>query len=201
VEYGYGRVSTVVQDASLQRDAFVRAGVSVMVLEKASGAAARPRLRALLERITVGDVVTVWKLDRLGRSLQDLLAILDELHSKGAAFRSLSEPVDTRPPAGKLMFSVLGAVAEFERSIIRERCFAGQIAAFRRGVKLGRRRHSTPPEVVAEMRAIYATGNFTYPEVGALFNLHGSTAKRLITGRSSRKRMPVLGRLLDEGRK
>lgn len=140
MQYGYGRVSTLVQDTALQEDAFRRAGVQQMVLEKQSGASTRPRLRALLARLSAGDVVTVYKLDRMGRSLQDLLAILDQINAAGASFRSLTEPIDTATPAGKLMYSILGAVAEFERSLIRERSVAGQIAAVRRGAKLGRKR-------------------------------------------------------------
>jgi DNA invertase Pin-like site-specific DNA recombinase len=194
--YGYGRVSTVLQDTSLQEDAFKRAGVDVVVTEKWSGVGARPALRALLAKLVAGDEVVVYKLDRLGRSLQDLLGILDQINAAGASFRSMTEPLETGTAAGKLMFSILGAVAEFERSLIRERTLAGQIAAYQRGVVLGRQKHATPPEVVEEMRALYATGEFTYPEIGALFNKHGSTAKRLITGRSSRARMPVLGPLI-----
>lgn len=200
MRYGYGRVSTVLQDTALQEDAFKRAGVRKVVTEKWSSVGARPQLQALLVQLRPGDELIVYKLDRMGRSLQDLLLILDRILASGAAFRSLTEPIDTRTPAGKLMYSILGAVAEFERSMIRERSIAGQLAAYRRGVPLGRRRVSRPPEVVEEMRAIYASGEFTYPDIGALFGCHGSTAKRLITGRPSRPRMPVLSRYLDNVR-
>lgn len=140
MQYGYGRVSTLQQDTALQEDAFKRAGVQRIVMEKWSGVGARPQLRMLLARLKAGDEVVVYKLDRLGRSLQDLLSILDQINASGARFRSLTEPIDTGTPAGKLMYSILGAVAEFERSIIRERVVAGQIAARRRGQKWGRPR-------------------------------------------------------------
>lgn len=188
----------MLQDTALQEDAFKRAGVHRVILEKWSGAGTRPKLRQLLTMLKPSDELVVYKLDRLGRSLQDLLAILDGINAAGATFRSMTEPIDTNTPAGKLMYSILGAVAEFERSLIRERSIAGQLAAHRRGVRLGRRKDATPPEVVAEMKALYATGEFTYPELGALFGRHGSTAKRLVTGRPSRRRMPVLGRFLNE---
>jgi DNA invertase Pin-like site-specific DNA recombinase len=201
MQYGYGRVSSLLQDTALQEDAFRRAGVRKVVTEKWSGVGARPELKALLARLQPGDVLVVWKLDRMGRGLQDLLGILSRVMEAGAGFRSLTEPIDITTPAGKLMYSILGAVAEFERSMIRERSIAGQVAAYRRGVHLGRRPGSRPPEVVAEMRALYETGEFTYPEIGGLFGCHGSTAKRLITGKPSRPRMPVLARYLDGMRK
>lgn len=197
MQYGYGRVSTVLQDTALQEDAFKRAGVDQLVFEKLSSVGARPALIRLLQQLRPGDVVVVYKLDRMGRSLQDLLSLLERIHAAGAGFRSLTEPIDTATAAGKLMYSILGAVAEFERSLIRERSLAGQVAAFKRGVKLGRRKDATPLEVVEEMKALYRTGVFTYPEIGALFDRHGSTAKRLITGKSSRPKMPVLGSYVD----
>lgn len=137
---GYGRVSTNKQDAALQEDAFRRAGVHQVITEKWSSVGHRPELMRLLARLGPGDELVVWKLDRMGRSLQDLLAILDRIQATGAAFRSLTEPIDTRTHAGRLMFSILGAVAEFERSIIRERSTAGIHAAIARGVKWGPRR-------------------------------------------------------------
>lgn len=137
---GYARVSTVDQETRLQRDALRRAGVGVIFEEKASAAGRRPRLEACLHRVARGDVLVVWKLDRLARSLRDLLTILERLHASGAGIRSLTEPIDTATPAGVLMVQVLGAVAQFERSIIRERVVAGQRAARARGQRWGARR-------------------------------------------------------------
>lgn len=154
MHYGYGRVSTVLQDTALQEDAFKRAGVQKIILEKWSSVGARPQLMALLARLQPGDTVVVYKLDRLGRSLQDLLGMLDRIGQAGATFRSLTEPIDTTTPAGKLMYSILGAVAEFERSLIRERAVAGQVAAIRRGARIGRPKRLTDDQELEVIEAV-----------------------------------------------
>lgn len=136
---GYARVSTLQQDTALQRAAFARAGVRRVVEEKRSGGAARPLLDALLARLKPGDVVVVYKIDRLARSLVDLLRILQRITDAGAQFRSLTEPLETATPVGRMMLQLLGAFAEFERALIRERCMAGLQAAMARGVAVGRR--------------------------------------------------------------
>ena len=130
---GYARASTNDQETRLQRDALRKAGAERVYEEKASAVAKRPELERCLANMRPGDVLVVWKLDRLARSLRDLLTILERLHAAGAGIRSLTEPVDTATPAGMLMVQVLGAVAQFERSIIRERVMAGQRAARARG--------------------------------------------------------------------
>src|SRR6185312_1862423 len=99
--------------------------------EQSSSVGSRPELQRLLSTIRPGHRVVVYKLDRLARSLKDLLNILDRLERAGAGFRSLTEPIDTHTPAGRLMLQVLGSVAEFERSLIRERVVSGQLAAIR----------------------------------------------------------------------
>lgn len=180
----------------MQLRALRRAGVRKVYQEKTSSVGTRPEFQKLLGGLQRGDMVTVYKLDRVARSLKDLLAILERLETIGAGFQSLTEPIDTATPAGRLMLQMLGAVAEFERSLIRERSIAGQLSAYRRGVALGRRKHSTPPETVGEMKALYSTGNFTYPDVAAFFGVHPSTAKRLITGKTTRPTMPVLREFL-----
>jgi DNA invertase Pin-like site-specific DNA recombinase len=195
---GYARVSTLGQETNLQIDALEKAGVSVIYQEKTSSVGARPELHKLLDCLSKGDCLVVYKMDRIARSLKDLMSILERVQSVGANIRSLTEPLDTSVPVGIFMVQVLGAVAQLERSIIRERSVAGQIAAYRRGVQLGRKKHATPPEKVEEMRALYATGEHTYPSVAKIFGVHASTAKRLITGKSSRQKMPVLGRYLEE---
>jgi DNA invertase Pin-like site-specific DNA recombinase len=198
MKYGYGRVSTVMQDTRLQEDAFQRAGVDQVVTEKWSGVGARPRLQALIARLVPGDEVIVYKLDRLGRSLQDLLLTLERMNAAGAAFRSLTEPIDTRTPAGKLMFSMLGAVAEFERSLIRERVVAGQVAAYRRGVKFGRRRTYTH-EQEKEMFARWVLGA-RIKDIAEDFGCATATVHRFIAsqlGEKERVRLPVLGPLLE----
>lgn len=189
---GYARVSTSDQETRLQMDALKAAGVGAVYSEKGSSVGPRPQLRRALADMRRGQILVVWKLDRLARSLKDLLALLDQLRSMGCSLRSLTEPIDTSSALGEFVLQMLGAVAQFERSLIRERAIAGQIAAYKRGVKLGRRHHSANQETISEMRVLYATGSFTYPDIAAFFGVHPSTAKRLITGRDSRPRMPVL---------
>lgn len=132
--YGYARVSTSDQETTMQIDALNRASVDVVFQEKTSSVGGRPELRKLLAILGKNDLLIVYKLDRLARSLKDLLSILEQIEKAGCGFRSLTEPIDTVSPAGKLMLNILGSVAEFERSLIRERSIAGQIAA----IKLGR---------------------------------------------------------------
>ncbi len=134
---GYARVSTVDQDTDMQLQALRRAGVRRVFAEQSSSVGARPELQRLLCTVRPGQRVVVYKLDRLARSLKDLLSILDRLERAGAGFQSLTEPIDTQTPAGRLMLQVLGSVAEFERSLIRERVVSGQVAALRRGVRFG----------------------------------------------------------------
>lgn len=146
MNYGYARVSTNDQETTLQIDALTRAGVDQITQEKSSSIGKRPALRALLPRLQKGDVLIVYKLDRLARSLKDLLQILEQLEHCGCGFRSLTEPIDTVSPAGKLMLNILGSVAEFERSLIRERAIAGQVAAIRQGRWPGRPRALNPAQ-------------------------------------------------------
>lgn len=196
--YGYARVSTKDQETRMQIDALQAAGAQDIRQEKCSSVGTRPELRNLLAELKKGDVLLVYKMDRIARSLKDLLEILDGLSKVGATIKSLTEPLDTSGPIGTFMVQVLGAVAQLERSIIRERSMAGQIAAYKRGVQLGRKKHATPPDVVAEMKRLRATGNYTWAALGSRFGVHESTAKRLVTGKTSRKKMPVLGKYLDD---
>lgn len=137
---GYARVSTLDQDTTLQLDALRRAGAKRVFEEKLSAVAKRPRLEAMLYCLRRGDEVLVYKLDRLARSLADLLRVLERIKQCGATIRSLTEPIDTNTPIGVLMLQQLGAFAQFERSMIRERCAAGTRAAMARGVRWGRPR-------------------------------------------------------------
>jgi DNA invertase Pin-like site-specific DNA recombinase len=138
--YGYARVSMLHQETNLQLDAFARAGVEVVFEEKASSVGRRPELERLLTVVQAGDAIVVYRLDRLARSLRDLLRILDRVAAVGCSFRSLTEPIDTSTPIGTFILQVLGAVAELERNIIRERSVAGQVAAINRGAVIGRPR-------------------------------------------------------------
>ena len=140
---GYMRVSSADdrQSVDLQRDALVAAGVDDRHLhtDKASGARDdRPGLKACLDYLKAGDTLVVWKLDRLGRSLPHLLTIVTDLKARGVAFRSLTEQMDTTTPHGELLFSIVGALAQYERALTRERVVAGLAAAKRRGRRGGR---------------------------------------------------------------
>ncbi|WP_234733250.1 recombinase family protein [Tellurirhabdus bombi] len=137
---GYARVSTTDQNPELQLDALKAAGCERIFIDKSSGTKAeRPELSKLKEQLRRGDVMVVWRLDRLGRSLQHLISWIDFLQIEGVEFRSLTEMLDTSTPTGKLVFHVTGAFAEFERNIIVERTNAGLKAARARGRKGGRR--------------------------------------------------------------
>lgn len=140
---GYMRFSSADdrQSVDLQRYALIAAGVDERHLhhDKASGAKDdRPGLKACLEDLRSGDCLVVWKLDRLGRSLPHLLSIIARLKERGIAFRSLTEQMDTTTPHGELLFSIFGALAQYERSLTRERVIAGLAAAKRRGRRGGR---------------------------------------------------------------
>ena len=135
---GYARVSTEGQDLEPQIVALKAAGCTEIVEEKASGTdRGRPELAALLSRIRGGDTLVVVRIDRLARSLAHLLDVLDRLRGEGAHFRSLSDPIDTASPTGRLVIQVIGAIAEFERNLIAERTKAGLAVAKARGKKLG----------------------------------------------------------------
>ena len=151
LRFGYVRCSTVDQDEVLQLDAMEAAGVDRVFTDKASGALeSRPALDALLGQLRAGDTVVVWRLDRLGRSLRHLIDVMSDLDRRGVALASLRESIDTSTPGGRLVFHVFGALAEFERDLIRERTAAGLAAARARGDRVvappcGRRRSSPRP--------------------------------------------------------
>src|SRR5215210_3684767 len=138
MQIGYARVSTEEQTLALQLDAFTTAGVDKVFTDTASGAKAdRPGLTEALAFARPGDVLVVWRLDRLGRSLPHLIQTLTDLAARGVGFRSLTEAIDTTTPGGKLIFHIFGALAEFERDLIQNRTRAGLTAARARGRKGG----------------------------------------------------------------
>jgi DNA invertase Pin-like site-specific DNA recombinase len=151
---GYARVSTLDQDPALQLDALKAAGCERIYEERASGAKDdRPQLARALDHMRKGDVLVVWKLDRLARSLKQLVLILDDLGQLGIGFRCLAPAMDTTSPEGRLLYSITAAFAEFEREIIRQRTRAGLIAALARGRKGGRPR-AMNHDKIAKARAM-----------------------------------------------
>ena len=145
---GYGRVSKQEQHLELQLDKLREKGCSKIFTDKISGAKfEREQLNAALAYLRQGDTLVVWKLDRLGRSLRHLIDTVMELQKRGIGFISLTENIDTTSPGGKLIFHFMGALAEFERDLIRERTMAGLEAARARGKKGGRKRKLTPQQI------------------------------------------------------
>src|ERR1035441_5019558 len=142
MKYGYARVSTDDQNPALQLAALKKDECKTIFKDKGlSGATTkRPALLRCLKKLERGDTLTVWKLDRLGRSLRDLITMLDDLKDRGVAFRSLTEAIDTHTPTARAMWQMIEILAELERSLISERTRAGVNAAKNRGVKFGRKR-------------------------------------------------------------
>jgi len=176
---GYARVSTKDQETDLQMDALRRAGVTEIFEEKASSVGTRPQLRLCLAALRPGDVFVIYKLDRVARSLPDLLSILADIKAAGALVKSLTEPLDTTTAMGSFVIQILGAVAELERGIIRERSIAGQRAARDRGIMPGRAR-ALSPESEAEVVRLYATGEYTLNNLAKLFEVSDSVVKRAV---------------------
>ena len=140
MKIGYARVSTIEQNLNLQRDALKAAGCGKIIEDKASGSKVkRDGLERVRELLRPGDVLAVWRLDRLGRSLKHLIELMGELEGQGIGFQSTTEAIDTTTPGGKLVFHMFAALAEFERNLIRERTHAGLEAARARGRKGGRK--------------------------------------------------------------
>jgi DNA invertase Pin-like site-specific DNA recombinase len=176
---GYARVSKADdQDTAAQVSAMKAAGCARVYEEKASGGRwDRPQLHRMLDHLRDGDVVVVWKLDRLSRSLKDLLHILEKIDAAGANFRSLTETIDTSGPAGRMMMQMLGSFAEFERAMVRERTRAGLKTARERGRKGGRR-----PKLMGQQRteilAMLAAGRAA-AEIARIFRVHRATISRI----------------------
>jgi DNA invertase Pin-like site-specific DNA recombinase len=145
---GYARISTGEQNLDLQKDALKQAGCGQVYTDEMSGAKTeRPGLQKALTFLREGDTLVVWRLDRLGRSLKDLVQKVEDLQKRGIGFRSLQESIDTTSSVGKFQFHVFSALAEFERDLIRDRTMAGLRAARERGRRGGRRRSLTPEQI------------------------------------------------------
>ena len=177
---GYARVSTDDQDTAAQVAALKAAGCERIFREKASGGRwDRPQLQRLLEQLRKGDVVVVWKLDRLSRSLRDVLTIMEQLEEARAGFRSLTEAIDTTTPAGRMMMQMVGAFAEFERAMLRERTKAGLDAAREEG-RVGGRRPKLSAQQQSEIRRMVSSGEKTAAAAARLFKVHPATVSRLL---------------------
>ena len=176
---GYARVSKTEQDTELQLRALKKAGVRKVWQEKRSAVKHRAELLAMLDTLRDGDTVVVYKLDRLARSIRDLLNIVDRIERSGATFRSLTESFDTTTPAGKMAFHMLGAVAEFERSIIRERSMAGLEVAREAGVRLGRL-PALDARQSARLAKQWQTGTYSKSELAKMHAVSVSTVKRTL---------------------
>ena len=175
---GYARVSTDDQTVDLQRDALREAGCERIFEDTAGGAAERPNLEQALSHLRSGDTLVVWRLDLLGRSLKDLIARAEELRSEGVGLRSLKEAINTDSPTGQLVFHIFGALAEFERALIRERTQAGLQAARARG-RLGGRRKRLDAQQRAHAVQLYRSREHTVKEICSLMGISRATCRRL----------------------
>lgn len=172
---GYARVSTDDQHLDLQRDALTQAGCSLIYEESASGKTAiRPELEQCRKALRAGDTLVVWRLDRLGRSLSDLVQIVTELEQTGIGFESLTEKIDTSNATGKLVFHMFAALAEFERNLIRERTQAGLVAARARG-RTGGRKPKLDDKQVREIKALLRDPNIQVVDVARRYGVSRTT--------------------------
>jgi DNA invertase Pin-like site-specific DNA recombinase len=178
--YGYARVSTDDQTTALQIDALKKAGCHPIHKDDGISGAhmKRPALLKCLKALKEGDTLVVWKLDRLGRSLRDLIGILDDLRGRGVRFQSLTEAIDTETPTGRAMWQMLGILAELERNMIAERTRAGAIAARARGVKFGRK-PKLSPEQAKHARKMVESGE-PVPKVAQLLGVERTTIYRTL---------------------
>jgi DNA invertase Pin-like site-specific DNA recombinase len=187
---GYARVSTFEQTLDLQQDALKQAGCEHFFTDTISGGATeRPGLHDALLYLREGDTLVVWRLDRLGRSLKHLIETIAALHERGIGFRSLTENIDTTTSAGKLVFHIFGALAEFERDLIRERTQAGLAAARIRGRLGGRPRAEAlnTPQKVALARALHRDKSHSIEDICRTLHISRATLYRYLKRRDDRR--------------
>ena len=178
LRFGYARVSTIEQNEDLQHDALQAAGCDRVFVDRAAGKLEhRPALDQMLGQLRAGDTVVVWRLDRLGRSLRHLIDVVRELDQRRVALLSLTESIDTATPGGKLVFHVFGALAEFERDLIRERTTAGLAAARARGRSGGRPTVWTP-EKLRTARSMYASGQHDVAAIARVLGVSRASVYR-----------------------
>jgi DNA invertase Pin-like site-specific DNA recombinase len=184
LRFGYARVSTDDQDLALQTDALTKANCVRIFSEVVSSRRAmkqRPQLDECLRSMRKGDTLAVWRLDRLGRSLTELIAIVNDLRTRGIAFESLTEHIDTASAAGTLTFQLFAAFAEFERNILRERTRAGLEAARARGRKGGRRAKITT-QMKREMKALYESKEVIVQDICQRYGISRTSFYRAVLG-------------------
>ena len=187
---GYARVSTQDQDHALQLDALRAAGCERVFEETASGGKLdRPELDAALAYMRKGDTLVVWRLDRLARSLKQLIETIDDLDQREIGFRSLTEAIDTTTAGGRLIFHIFGSLAEFERALIRERTSAGLAAARARG-RLDGRPPALSEQDLAQAKALLRDPAFTARDVAKRFGVAVSTLYRHLPGGRDKMREP-----------
>ena len=176
---GYARVSTSDQNPEAQTDALRQAGCERVFVDHASGVkSSRPQLNAALDYVRAGDILTVWRLDRLGRSLPHLIEVVQGLGERGVEFRSLTEAIDTTTPTGRLLFHVAGAFAQFERDLVRERTHAGLAAARTRG-HVGGRPTVMTPERLRQAERMRADGQ-TIEQIAGVLGVGRSSVGRAL---------------------
>jgi DNA invertase Pin-like site-specific DNA recombinase len=179
MKYGYARVSTNSQDTKLQIDALLASGCEKIYEDKMSGSKVdRPELNQCLKAMNENDVLVVWKLDRLGRSLQHLITVVHELEQQQKGFQSLTENIDTTSPTGKLVFHLFASLAEFEKSLIRQRVIAGLEASRKMGTKFGRPEALTDKD--KEMAIIMYNGGATKGSIANHFGVARQTIYALL---------------------
>jgi DNA invertase Pin-like site-specific DNA recombinase len=179
---GYARVSTQDQTLDLQTDALKQAGCEKLFTDSNSGTKSeRPGLQEAMNHLRAGDTLVVWRLDRLGRTLKHLIATITDLSDKGIGFKSLQENMDTTTSGGKLIFHIFGALAEFEREVIKERTNAGLQAARARGKLGGRPKlQALDPEKVALAKKLYDDGHMPVKEICETLHIGRSTLYRYV---------------------
>lgn len=187
--FGYARVSTKNQDDQAQIDSLEKYGCETVYHEKASGGRwDRPELKLMLSKLRTGDRVVVWKLDRLSRSLKDLLTILESIEKSGSQFTSITESIDTGSAAGKMMMQIVGSFAEFERAMLKERTFSGLKAARKEG-RVGGRRPKLSSTQREEIASLVLSGKKTAADAARLFRVHPSTITRLLASKKYKSSM------------
>jgi DNA invertase Pin-like site-specific DNA recombinase len=190
---GYARISTQDQTLARQQDALAKAGCDKVFTDTLSGGTSeRPGLAEALDYVRAGDTLVVWRLDRLGRSLKHLIEVVADLELRRIGFRSLTESIDTTTSGGKLIFHVFGALAEFERALIRERTQAGLAAARARGRQGGRPRKLDTPRKVQMARDLYEDERHSIAEICQTLHISRATLYRYV-GRANGGASPDAG--------